>query len=156
METVGADALAQSLDADEHITLPAITSIATSLGAIRVSERAFELAREGRANGTILNAVLTDAEAAMGCWRLADDERLLVDIACGVNVAICYGGRLQRILGRAVKAEEKIVIVLCGGSGISIELLEAWRREFGDLGDATTNGDMSDVPSQVNVPASRR
>lgn len=40
--------------------------------------------------------VLSDAEAAMGCWRLADDERIDVDAAFGIDVAVYYDGGLQR------------------------------------------------------------
>ncbi len=45
VETVGADSYAQSLAAGERVELPAIASIATSLGARKVSEHAFDLAR---------------------------------------------------------------------------------------------------------------
>lgn len=133
VETVGADALAQALDKDELVTLPGITSIATSLGATRVAERAFELGREGRRTGKIKNVVFSDAEAAMGSWRLGDDERLLVEAACGVSVAVCYGNRLRRALGREVKSDEKVVIVVCGGSNVSTKMIEGWREEYGHL-----------------------
>jgi L-serine/L-threonine ammonia-lyase len=98
------------------------------------------------------NAVLTDAEAAMGCWRFADDERMLVELACGVSVAISYGRRLEAILGRPVTSEEKVVIVVCGGSAVSVETVESWRKQYGGLDD-DMSGDRSDcTPSAVNIP----
>lgn len=42
VETLGADSLAQSVAAGQRITLPAITSVATSLGARQVCAQAFE------------------------------------------------------------------------------------------------------------------
>ncbi|KJY02054.1 serine family amino acid catabolism-related protein [Zymoseptoria brevis] len=138
VETAGADSLAYSLEQGEICTLQRITSIATSLGVSRISERTWELAQEGRRTGKVKNAVLSDAEAAMGCWRLADDEKILVEAACGVSAALCYGGRLKRALGRAVKAEEKVVIVVCGGSNVSTRIVEGWRDEF--LGALASGG----------------
>ncbi len=46
-ETYGADSLAQSVEKAELVTLPAITSIATSLGARTVCQKAFEHALRG-------------------------------------------------------------------------------------------------------------
>jgi L-serine/L-threonine ammonia-lyase len=130
LETYGAHSLATALDTDEWATLPAITSIATSLGAVRVSSHTFQLASEGRRTGKVRNMVLTDAEAAMGCWRFAEDERMLVEPACGVNVALCYGDRLKKGLGRSVKADDIVVIVLCGGSNTSVDMINAWKQEY--------------------------
>lgn len=81
LETEGADSLNKALRKGQLITLPGITSIATSLGATRVAQKAFDLAQ----SHNVKSAVLSDAEAAMGCWRLADDERIMVEAACGIN-----------------------------------------------------------------------
>jgi L-serine/L-threonine ammonia-lyase len=130
LETQGADSLATALDKDEWATLPAITSIATSLGAVRVSSRTFQLASEGRRTGKVRNMVLSDAEAAMGCWRFAEDERMLVEPACGINMALCYGDRLKKGLGRSVRADDIVVIVCCGGSNTSVDMIKAWKQEY--------------------------
>ncbi|KAK5122411.1 hypothetical protein LTR85_003995 [Meristemomyces frigidus] len=153
LETRGAESLAQALEEGELVTLPGITSLATSLGATRVSERTFELAQKHRASGKFKNAVLTDAEAAMGCWRFADDERILVELACGVNVAMCYGGRLEKALGRPVRKDEKVVIVVCGGQNVTTSMIEGWKQEFGDLDSEVTNAQqIADVPSAATAP----
>ncbi|KAI9818094.1 MAG: hypothetical protein M1827_000719 [Pycnora praestabilis] len=112
LETHGADSLSQALTAGHLITLPGITSIATSLGATRVSQQTFEYGQ--RPN--VRSVVLSDAEAAMGAWRLADDERMLVETACGVSVAVCYDGRLAKLLSsKGFRPEMKVVVVVCGG-----------------------------------------
>lgn len=133
LETKGADSLATALDKDEWSTLPGITSIATSLGAVRVSSRTFELASEGHKAGRVKSMVLSDAEAAMGCWRFAEDERMLVEPACGVNVAMCYGGRLEKALGRPARPEDKVVVVVCGGSNTSTDMINAWKEEYSSM-----------------------
>lgn len=126
VETAGADSLNAALQAKEHISLPAITSIATSLGCSRVSEQTYKLAQ--RRN--VRNCVLSDAEAVEGCWKLADDERLLVEPACGVSAALCYDGKLATALGRPITPDMKVVIVICGGSNVTLEQLALWRAEF--------------------------
>ena len=148
VNTVGADALAKSVEAGRLITLPGITSLATSLGATRVSDRTWELFSSSKRARSV---VLSDAEAAMGAWRFADDERMMVELACGVNVALCYGGRLEKALGRPVRAEDKVVIVVCGGSNISVEMLAGWKREFGDLSDHTSRAEKETVPSAASL-----
>lgn len=148
VETRGAHSLAESLAQGEHATLPGITSQATSLGCIKVSDRTYELATTRK---QIKSVVLSDDEAAMGCWRLADDERLIVELACGVNVALCYGGRLEKALGRPVRKDEKVLIVVCGGSAVTIDMIASWKHEFGNLGDEVTKEEMATVASAVTM-----
>lgn len=148
VETKGADSLAESLALGHHTSLPGITSLATSLGATTVSERTYELATTRK---QIKSVVLSDDEAAMGCWRLADDERLIVELACGVNVALCYGGRLEKALGRPVRKDEKVLIVVCGGSAVTIDMIAGWKQEFGNLGDEISKEEKATVPSAVTM-----
>ena len=142
LETKGAESLHVSLERGELTRLEKITSIATSLGATRVAEKAFEYGQ--RKN--VKSVVLEDREAVMGCWRLADDERLLVEPACGVNVALCYDGRLKKLLPE-LKPESKVVIVLCGGATVTLETLIEWRAKFGLMEKETTKDE--EVPSTV-------
>ncbi|KAG9206245.1 hypothetical protein G6514_004969 [Epicoccum nigrum] len=126
VETAGADSLAASLAADRLVTLPRITSQATSLGCARVTDATYKYA----CRDNVRSVVLPDSVAAMGCWRLADDERIMVELACGVNVALCYDGRLEKALGRPVRRDDKVVIVLCGGSGVTTGMLCEWRAQY--------------------------
>ena len=145
METRGADSLAESLKAGRLVTLSGITSIATSLGATRVAEQTFEYAK--RPN--VKSVVLEDAEAAMGCWRLADDERLLAETASGVSVAVCYNG----VLGKQVKPlskDSRVVVVVCGGSNVTVEMLAQFREAYGSVEKEATAD--RDVPSTNTAP----
>ncbi|KAI1613175.1 tryptophan synthase beta subunit-like PLP-dependent enzyme [Exophiala viscosa] len=131
VETLGADSLAQSVTNGELVTLPGITSVATSLGAIRVAEHAFREAQ--RPN--VKPIVLDDAEACAACWRFLDDERYLVEPACGVSVALAYDGRLNHYLGK-FSPETKVVIIVCGGSKISLELLNKYKKKYQESSEA--------------------
>lgn len=142
LETKGAESLHKSLEKGELVRLEKITSICTSLGATMVAEQTFEYGQRQ----SVKNVVLDDREAVMGCWRLADDERLLVEPACGVNVALCYDGRLKKLFPE-LTAESKVVIVLCGGAAVTLEWLMEWRKKFGLMERETTND--QEVPSTV-------
>jgi len=130
--------------------MPGITSLATSLGCVRVTPQTYDYAQ--REN--VRSVVLSDAEAAMGCWRLADDERTMVELACGVNVALCYDGRLEEALGRKVRPEDKVVIVLCGGSNVTFDMLAKWREEYGWV-EQMIKPSKGDVPSEVTKPVAK-
>lgn len=145
METRGADSLSESLKAGKLITLPGITSIATSLGATRVAEKTFEYAN--RLN--VKSIVLEDAEAAMGCWRLADDERMLAETASGVSVAVCYNGVLEKAV-KGLNKESRVVVVVCGGSNVTVEMLAEFRRTYGPVEKGATAD--KDVPSTNTAP----
>ncbi|KAL9069137.1 MAG: hypothetical protein Q9157_006278 [Trypethelium eluteriae] len=152
LETHGTDSLNQALKRGElkAPTLPAITSRATCLGARTVCRQAFEYGQ--RKN--VKSVVLEDAEAAMGCWRLADDERMMVELACGVNVALCYGGRLEKYLGRKLNAESKVVVIVCGGSNITVEELTSYRQEYGHIEKFEARNE--EVPSTQSAPNGSR
>ena len=126
IETVGADSLSQSLKAGELVTLPQITSIALSLGAVKVAPRALEQAQ--RSN--VQSLVLSDAEAAMGTCRFADDERILVEAACGVSIAPCYNGLLEQVCP-GLRPESQVVVIVCGGTRITPELVSEYRNTYG-------------------------
>lgn len=138
VETEGAHSLNESLKMGELVALDGISSQATSLGAVKVADRCFELAQQHEAAGRLRSVVLSDAEAAMGCWRFADDEKSLVELACGVNLALCYGGRLDKALGRKVKPDDRVVIIVCGGSNVTTAMVEGWRQEYEYLDDRHT------------------
>ncbi|KAI9652075.1 MAG: hypothetical protein M1831_007208 [Alyxoria varia] len=143
VETKGADSLAASLHAGEHVTLDAITSQATTLGAKQVCKQAYDIAARQTEDGfggkgLVKSVVLEDAEAAMACWRLADDFKVLVELSCGVSVAMAYldgGKRLEAALDRKLNAEDEVIIVLCGGSGVSLDQISQWKQQFGWMFD---------------------
>ncbi len=65
------------------------------------------------------------------------------------QVAVCYNGRLKKLLPE-LTPESKVVIVVCGGSNITLETLMAYRTEYGWI-EAETTGDQG-VPSTLGAP----
>ncbi|KAJ4984165.1 serine family amino acid catabolism-related protein [Stagonosporopsis vannaccii] len=125
VETEGADSLNLSLREGRLSTLPAITSIATTLGARTVAERAYEYAK----SDAVKSVVLKDAEAMEGCVRFAHDERIMVEASCGVSLALCYGGRLKQLLPELTESS-KVVIVVCGGKNVTARMLQEWEEHL--------------------------
>lgn len=130
METEGADSLAWSLKNKQLSRLDTITSIATSLGASQVAEKAFEWAQRPE----VTNCVLSDAEAAMASVCFADDERIMVEPACAVSIATAYNGTLSSLFPELTPeefAKLNIVIVVCGGSKVTLQILEEYKVKYG-------------------------
>jgi len=131
VETKGAESLNLSVTNKKLSRLPAITSIANSLGATQVASKAFEWGM----TEDVTSHVLSDAEAAMACVNFADDERILVEPACGVSIATAYNDTLQSLLFPTLSPDEfsklNIVIIVCGGSGVTLQILESYKEKYG-------------------------
>ena len=125
VETEGADSLNLSVREGKLSTLPAITSIATTLGARTVAKQAYEYVKQEG----VQSVVLQDEEAMEGCVRFADDERIMVEASCGVSLALCYGGRLRKVLPELTE-ESKVVVVVCGGKNITAGMLWEWGQKL--------------------------
>ncbi|KAK5173190.1 catabolic L-serine/threonine dehydratase [Saxophila tyrrhenica] len=118
METFGADSLNQAIKKKELVTLPGITSIATSLGA-----RTYGL------RDMVVSSVASDTAAVEACRRIAEEQRLLVEVACGVCLTPIYDGSLATLLPNLQPAFN-VVVVVCGGSNISLEILAEYVKKF--------------------------
>lgn len=125
VETNGAQSLARSVEMNELITLDAITSIATTLGARTVSAKSFENAK--RPN--VKTLVLEDRDAISGCLDLAENHRILVEASCGVTIAAA-GSKQLRTLFPHLTEKSNVVIIVCGGSNVTLDLLEKYKKQF--------------------------
>jgi L-serine/L-threonine ammonia-lyase len=124
-ETVGAESLHAAVRAGRPVTLDAITSVATSLGARRVCDRAFEWT--GQHN--VVSATVTDAEAVQACLAVAREHRLIVEPACGAAVAVA-----QRRAEPVLQAARDVLVILCGGACATYEDLVSLAASTGGAG----------------------
>ena len=106
VETVGADAMSQALAAGEPVTLPAITSIAKTLGAPAVTQRTLDLIREYYESVT----VVTDVEATHALDFIAERLKVTPEPASSCNLAA------SDKLKTNFRADSHVVIILCGGN----------------------------------------
>uniref|UniRef100_A0AAY4ARA9 L-serine ammonia-lyase n=2 Tax=Denticeps clupeoides TaxID=299321 RepID=A0AAY4ARA9_9TELE len=129
METMGAHSLNAAMQAGELVTLPAITSIATTLGLARVSARTLLLTKEH----TVYSELVTDQEALLAAEHFLDDEKVLVEPACGAALAAVYSGVIGRLQseGKLPRALGSVVVIVCGGNNISLKLLQQHKENLG-------------------------
>jgi L-serine/L-threonine ammonia-lyase len=120
VETVGADALAQSLQAGRRIKLDRITSIATTLGALQVCEQAFAWSQRH----PLRSVVVSDRAAVSACRAFIADHRIVTEPACGASLAAIYDRAAE------VERYDSALVIVCGGAGVSVEQLQRWSDEL--------------------------
>jgi L-serine/L-threonine ammonia-lyase len=120
VETEGADALAQSIEAGYRVELPAITSLATSLGARQVCEQAYHWSK----TYPIYSVVVSDQAAVAACHNFLADHRILVEPACGASLAVVYHN------AALLQTVNSILVIVCGGVTTTVEQLQQWHEHF--------------------------
>ena len=57
---------------------------------------------------------------------------MLVEPACGATLAAVYGSTLQTLQDKRLLPPkmENIVAIVCGGSGVNLDMLAQWKKEF--------------------------
>lgn len=117
VETHGAASFAASLTAGRMVYLPKIQTIATTLGTKHVCQRLLDLA----AAYPVQALQVSDAQAVQACQRFLDDQQVLVEPACGAALATVYDDH------SALSDYSSILIIVCGGVGISSSLLQSFQ-----------------------------
>lgn len=119
VETEGAASFAAALAAGELVELPAITSIAKTLGAATVTQKTLDWAQKHS-----ISAVTVSDEAAVdACLRFADDFGRITEPACGAALSLAYGE------SDYLRDYERVLIIACGGAGVTDDQLRTWQRE---------------------------
>lgn len=120
VETIGADAMTQSFHNARITTLPAITSIANTLGARAPGKRHFDIMQRYAAD----IVAVSDAQAVAALLDILDKEKLLVEPAMSCSLAALTTGQIPVTHG------ENIVVIVCGGN-VTLSDVSKWRQEFG-------------------------
>ncbi|XP_076603972.1 serine dehydratase-like [Chaetodon auriga] len=123
METVGADCFNAAVKAGRVVTLEDITSEAKCLGAKTVCTKAFEHSQGSEL--TIISETVTDQQALQAVETFLDEERVLVEMACGAALAAVYSGLIRRLQdeGRLPTPLGPLLVIVCGGSSIDMKQL---------------------------------
>ena len=80
--------------------------------------QAFADARDDK----VSSVVVSDRAAVEACLRFADDQRTLVEPACGAALAVLYGRHA------ALAQARYIAVIVCGGIGVTHAKLTDWQR----------------------------
>jgi threonine dehydratase len=119
VETDGADAMAKSLAANRLVELPAITSIARTLGAPKVSDFTLHHVKKWVEKVTVVD----DAATVAALVLILERTKYLVEPA-----AACCLAAAQRDRDQFAK-EDRICLLLCGGN-VSVADLADYRQRF--------------------------
>lgn len=106
VETVGADSMTRALAAGHPVELPAITSIAKTLGAPSVSFQTLALAQEYLENVT----VVSDVEAVQALQFILERLKVLTEPAASCTLAAASQ------LKNRFNQDNNLVLILCGGN----------------------------------------
>lgn len=112
VETVGADAMSQAIAAGHPVQLPAITSIAKTLGAPAVTDRSLAFTQKFLESVT----VVTDAEAVEAMTFILGRLKVITEPAASCTLAAAE--KLRGNFG----PETRLVLILCGGNTSAADL----------------------------------
>ncbi|TQV68016.1 pyridoxal-phosphate dependent enzyme [Exilibacterium tricleocarpae] len=116
IETVGAKSLHTAFKAGKHIGVESISSIATSLGAKKIANRAYQLLSEHN----IYSHLVDDTDAIRACNSFLDDHRIMVEPACGASLSAVYDKC------DFLKDKKSVLVIVCGGVGVTLGQLKDW------------------------------
>ena len=118
VETEGADSMYQSWRTGRIVELPAITSIAETLGARKTEQRQFDIIT-GHASALV---TVSDDQAVEALLGLLAEEKLLTEPATACSVAALLTGKVS------LKQDENVVIVLCGAN-VGLSRIAGWMAQ---------------------------
>ena len=121
VETQGAASFAASMRAGKIVRLEKIDTVATSLGAKEIAGKAFEWTKKHR----VYSETVSDRAAVEATLRFADDHRILVEPACGASLSLIYDR------SPLLRKFSSILVVVCGGSGVTRSMLSCWKEKTG-------------------------
>ncbi len=121
VETEGAAAFHQSLEADTVVHLDHVDTLATSIAGKQVTEQALIWARQHEVHSRLVS----DRAAVEATCLFANDHRTIVEPACGAPLALIY--REDPLLEQF----KNLVVIACGGSAVNLELLDMWKNKVG-------------------------
>ncbi len=116
VETEGAESFHKSQLAGKIVNLESISSVASSLGAKQICNRAFQISKEHQ----IISAVVSDKSALIACEKFLNDHRILVEPACGAALALAYDR--SPVLDKF----DNILFIVCGGATATIDRIRQW------------------------------
>ncbi|CAK6968087.1 serine dehydratase-like [Scomber scombrus] len=127
METEGADCFNAAVKAGKVVTLDDITSEAKCLGAKTVCKKAFEYSQCSEL--TIISELVTDQQALHAVETFLDEERVLVEMACGAALAAVYSGVVRRLQDEG-RLLGPLLVIVCGGSSVDMKQLSHLKHKL--------------------------
>ncbi|KAL9550500.1 hypothetical protein MBANPS3_004706 [Mucor bainieri] len=125
VETHGSNAFQASVVAGKLVTLSNISTIASGLASTSISAKSLELSLVH----PVVPFAVSDAMAADAVRLFAEDNRLIVEAASGAGLSLCYTQVIRDILP-SLEQEADVVVLVTGGSDISLTQLDEYRKKY--------------------------
>ncbi|ORX47456.1 tryptophan synthase beta subunit-like PLP-dependent enzyme [Hesseltinella vesiculosa] len=125
VETHGSNAFQSSVVSGKLVQLPKTSTLASSLNASSICAKTLELSLIH----PVVPFAVSDAMAANASLLFTDDNRMLVEAASGAALSICYTEIIRYILP-SLSMSSDVVVLVTGGSDISLEDMEGYRRAY--------------------------
>ena len=120
VEVEGAPKLYESIKQNKLIKLSQVNTIATTLATTRITEELFKWTKKH----AITPLLASDKASVKACRQFVDDQHVLVEPACGAALSVVYNNVPE------LKKADSILVIVCGGVGISIDLLNGYLKRF--------------------------
>ncbi|MBS1155485.1 MAG: Pyridoxal-5-phosphate-dependent protein beta subunit [Proteobacteria bacterium] len=118
VETEGTASFNAAIKAGQVVELERISGVATSLGAKRICDRAWQWSQ----TYPIQSIVISDSSALDACERFLADHRILVEPACGASLALACENH------PALEPYQNVLVIVCGGATASIDQIRNWAK----------------------------
>lgn len=115
-ETKGAASFHAAIHAGQPVDIGKIDTVAVTLGATEIAPEAFIAAT----SSNTVSRVVTDHDAVTAMVNFANNHRMLVEASCGAALALLEHDH-------AVQEEERILVIICGGAGVNLDLIAKWK-----------------------------
>ena len=119
-EPEGADSFAVSLKMGKIVAIDKTNTVAVTLA----SKQPMQALQPWLTEHPISALLSTDKQAVNACYHFANDHRVLVEPSCGIALAPVYEKN------PALQNLSSVVVIVCGGIGISFDFLQTLRKQF--------------------------
>ena len=119
-ETEGAASFHAGLQAGKPVTLPTLTSIATSLGSRCVAEEAINWSKKR----SIRSFLMSDRDAVKACGGFAEEFNVVTEPACGAPLSYVFHRQSGDL------SDRRILVMICGGVTCNVEKFHALQQQF--------------------------
>jgi L-serine/L-threonine ammonia-lyase len=121
-ESEGTASFSAAWNAGRIVELEEIKSVCLTLGASKVCSNLLDKAQS---YGNVISSVVSDQEAVQACLDFARHHRMLLEPSCGAAVAA-----MIKTAPNLPISEKPIVVIVCGGSAVSMELLQKLAKDL--------------------------
>lgn len=118
VETEGTASFNAAVKAGHVVELEQIRGVATSLGAKRICDRAWQWSQAH----PIQSIVVSDSSALDACERFLADHRILVEPACGASLSLAGENH------PALEKYQRVLVIVCGGATATIDQIRNWAK----------------------------